>query len=130
MRGVSRGIIDQAMEYLADNAKIEDCTSQVSLTMTTGSSKTINACYKYGKIVVFDVSVSRGAATAAGSNVFAGVLSPAKFRPKTVAPTTTYYGSSGILAQIDNSGNVAVRVIGAQLAANSTVRVCFTYLVN
>lgn len=127
---MSRGIIDQAMEYLADNATIEDCTSQVSLTMTTGSSKTINACYKCGKIVVFDVSVSRGAATAAGSNVFAGVLSPAKFRPALVAQTSTYYGSTGILAQLDLAGNLYVRVIGAQLPANASVRVCFTYLVN
>lgn len=126
-------ILNDAMDYLADvtgDLEVQDLTNQASINMTTGSSYTINACYKYGKLVVFDVSVSRSAATAAGSNVFAGTLSPAAIRPKTVAPTTTYYGSSGILAQIDNAGGMAVRVIGAQLSASSTVRVCFTYLIN
>ena len=127
---MSRGIIDQALDYLADNSEVVNCTSQVSLTMTTGSSKTINACYKYGNIVMLDVSVSRGAATSVGSNVFAGVLSPAAFRPITRSFTSTYYSSTGLICQLDDSGNLTVRVTAAQLPANQSVRLCFLYLVN
>lgn len=103
-------------------------TATPTLTSSTGTleSASIARC---GKMRSLNIAVKKSSATAAGSNVFAGQLTNADDRPATLVNAAGYFGSSGAILQIAASGAVTVRIIGAQLAANSTVYCGCSYLV-
>ena len=103
-------------------------TATPTLTSSTGTleSASIARC---GKMRSLNIAVKKSSATAAGSNVYAGQLTNADDRPATLVNAAGYFASSGAILQIAASGAVTVRIIGAQLAANSTVYCGCSYLV-
>lgn len=102
-------------------------TTTPSITASTGElvEAVVNQC---GPVVQLTVTVRKSTQTAAGSNVFQGTIE-AKYKPKYLCNAAGYYGSSGCILQVGVDGSVIVRVIGATLAANSTVYAGITYLV-
>jgi hypothetical protein len=103
-------------------------TGTPSMTTSTGSlvSASIARC---GKIRSLNIAVNKSTQTAAGSNVYQGQLTNADDRPATLVNAAGYFGSSAAILQIAASGSVVVRIIGASLAANSTVYCGCSYLV-
>ena len=91
------------------------------------------ACIKCGAVVNLTVAVHKTTATAAGTDVYEGVLNDIALRPPSgkFASGSAYFGSSTATGQLRGSdGRIRVRITGAQLAANSDpVYVPFTYVV-
>lgn len=103
-------------------------TGTPSMTTSTGTlvSSSIARC---GKTRSLNMAVQKSTQTAAGANVYQGQLTNANDRPATLVNAAGYFGSSGAILQIAASGSVVVRIIGAALAANSTVYCGCSYLV-
>lgn len=103
-------------------------TATPSMTSSTGSLETASIA-RCGKMRSLNIGVKKSTSTAAGSNVYVGQIVDADDRPATLVNAAGYFGSSGALLQIAASGAVTVRIIGANLAANSTVYCGCSYLV-
>ena len=118
--------LDQAMDYLADEHTQE--TGTPSITMTTGS--TFSASYiKRGRMVCLNITASRSANTAAGSNMFQGTINNTGLRPTTYAQTVSFNGSVGVIGQITAGGLITFRVITGTMASGYTISLTFLYMV-
>lgn len=112
-------------------AKILDSLAPAAGTTTiTTSTGTLNShqIIRCGKIRSLRLEVSKSSATSAGSNLFAGTITNAKDIPKAYATGCGYYQSSAGIMQVETTGDITVRIVGAQLAANSKMWISVTYI--
>lgn len=107
--------------------QITSNTFTPTITTSTGTlvSKTLTNC---GNTMLLTLSFKKSTATSVGDNVYVGNLSYARERPITLVNGCGYYASSCVVVQITPSGQIAARVTGAQLSANSEVWVGLTYI--
>ena len=97
-------------------------------TPTVGTLVT-KQCTKCGDVRNLILVVSKSTATAVGANLFSATITDASECPYHVVNGCGYIGSSCCVAQLAGSGNLSIRVTGAQVAANTQVYVSLTYIV-
>lgn len=98
-----------------------------SITTTTGVLDS-HAIIRYGRMRQLRIAVHKTSATAAGSNLYQGKINTESDRPLIQAYGSGYMGSAGTILYIAPTGDITVRVIGAQMAANNSPWLGVTYI--
>lgn len=99
-----------------------------SITTTTGTLNS-HVIGRYGRVRMLRLAVQKSSATAAGANLYQGQINTVADRPLfSSAYGSGYYGSAGVLVVIAQDGTITVRVVGAQIAANSSTWCGVTYI--
>lgn len=103
-------------------------TETPSITGITAGSLVEAYVVQNGKTVTLTLGVKKSTATAVNANVFAGTLELA-YRPRYLVNGVGYAGSSAGVLQLLGTGALNIHIVGAQLAANTTIYVSTTYVI-
>lgn len=118
--------IENELEYL-DNLvnNVEILTPEITPSVGT---LVVAGVKKLGNIVMLTVAAKNTSNVAVGSNVFRGVIE-SDYIPKSVSYGVGYYGSTLGALEVSTAGQVTIRCIGAQLAANNTIYATVMYMI-
>lgn len=113
-----------------DEGRIDfrDISSEITFTTTTGTFQSKKA-YQYGRLIVLDVVVKNTSQTASGDNMYAGTLSPAKYRPVAAARSADYTGAHAVIYNLQTNGALYARNASPTSIPNGTsLTGAFTYI--
>ena len=102
--------------------------SRSNFTVTTGSISSV-AMMRFGNVVQLTMTVTKTTTTAAGNDMFVGVLNLTDYRPKMTIECGSYSGTIALVGRMQPNGTINVNVTGAQLAADRSPILTFTYLI-
>lgn len=103
----------------------EEGTTSISTTTGVLNSHEI---VRYGRVRMLRLAVQKSSATAVGSNLYVGKINTEADKPMANSYGSGYIGSSGVIIHIAPAGDITVRVIGAQIAANNAPWLGCTYI--
>lgn len=107
-------------------------TGTGTATKSSGNANITNVQYaQSGKMVSLSITFNTsGGTTAVGGDAWKGTITNVLL-PKYYSGGVGYYSSTMYVGELDSSGNLTIRVIGAQSASNSSAhRINFTYVGN
>ena len=113
--------------YRKQDAETETGTGIVS--RSSGATLNSSSYAKFGNVITLDINLTSSGTTNTGSNAFKGTINNSTFYPKVSAGGTSYNGSTGLLGYIDTSGNITIRVIGANFSSGKDFSIVFTYVI-
>lgn len=122
------------LDALDVNGNLRGTTETISISssdfaVTTGSISSVSMV-RFGNVVQLTMQVTRSSDTSAGNNCFVGKLNLTSYRPALQINCASYSGSVCIVGNMDTDGTMLARVTGAQLPANRSPVLTFTYLVS
>lgn len=127
---IASALTDYYTKEEIDEGSIDfrDISSELTFTTTTGSFQSKKA-YQYGRLIVLDVVVKNTSQTASGDNMYAGTLSPAKYRPVAAARSADYTGAHAVIYNLQTNGALYARNASPTSIPNGTsLTGAFTYI--
>lgn len=98
-----------------------------SISTTTGVLNS-HEIVRYGRMRQLRIAVQKSSATAVGGNLYVGKIDTEADRPLVNTYGSGYLGSSAVVMHLSTTGDITVRVIGAQIAANNAPWLGCTYI--
>lgn len=129
---VSGGNVNTQLAWTRDVTFNYTDTGTGTATKSSGNANiTAVQWAQSGKVVTLSITFNTsGGTTAVGGDAWKGTISGVLL-PKLYSGGVGYYSSTMYVGELDSSGNLTIRVIGAQSASNSnTHRIYFTYVGN
>lgn len=122
---MATGIIDQALDYLAD--KSQTIHAAPSITLTTGTLGSTRRVDIYGNVASLLITGKNSSSTSAGANVIEGTIEQA-YRPAYTAYGIATYSNMMAAITITPEGTVRIRMANGTLPANTEIWGSVTYI--
>lgn len=128
---ITKNDLKAILDDILPHNTVETITPTFTTSDVTNPIGTLVEAYAkvIGNVCQLTLGVKHTSAVSVGSNVFHQKITTSKVLPEMLSMGCGYYGSTCGVCQLLNSGDITIRITGAQLAANSTIYITLTYII-